>query len=126
MTLSSTTSSSCHPATRSRRTAPSLRPSSVQVDESLVTGEADPLHKNPGDPILSGSFIVAGSVTLRTTAVGEDAYAQHLAAEAKKFALTKSALQQGIDQILRVVTWLLIPIGGLLFWSQMQTDRSLE
>jgi len=99
---------------------------SVQVDESLVTGEADPLHKNPGDSILSGSFIVAGSVTVRTTAVGEDAYAQHLAAEAKKFALTKSALQQGIDQILRVVTWLLVPIGGLLFWSQMQTDRSLS
>ncbi len=99
---------------------------SVQVDESLVTGEADPLHKDPGDLILSGSFIVAGSVTIRTTAVGEDAYAQHLAAEAKKFALTKSALQQGIDQILRVVTWLLIPIGGLLFWSQMQTDRSLS
>jgi cation-transporting ATPase E len=99
---------------------------SVQVDESLVTGEADPLHKNPGDSILSGSFIVAGSVTLRTTAVGEDAYAQHLAAEAKKFALTKSALQQGIDQILRVVTWLLVPIGALLFWSQIQTDRSLS
>jgi len=102
-----------------------LASGSVQVDESLVTGEADPLHKNPGDSMLSGSFIVAGSVTIRTTAVGDDAYAQHLAAEAKKFALTKSALQQGIDQILRVVTWLLVPIGALLFWSQMQTDRSL-
>jgi cation-transporting ATPase E len=99
---------------------------SVQVDESLVTGEADPLHKDPGDAILSGSFVVAGSVTLRTTAVGEAAYAHHLASEAKKFALTKSALQQGIDQILRVVTWLLVPIGALLFWSQMQTDRSLS
>lgn len=102
-----------------------LAAGSVQVDESLITGEADPLHKNPGDVILSGSFVVAGSVTMRTTAVGEAAYAQHLAAEAKKFALTKSALQQGIDQILRVVTWLLIPIGALLLWSQLQTDRSL-
>ncbi|MGB5657520.1 MAG: HAD-IC family P-type ATPase, partial [Acidimicrobiia bacterium] len=102
-----------------------LASGSVQVDESLITGEADPLHKNPGDSILSGSFVVAGSVTIRTTAVGGDAYAQHLAAEAKKFALTKSALQQGIDQILRVVTWLLVPIGALLLWSQMQTDRSL-
>ena len=97
----------------------------AQVDESLVTGEADPLHKDPGDSVLSGSFIVAGSVTIRATAVGNDAYAQHLAAEAKKFTLTKSALQQGIDQILRVVTWMLIPIGGLLLWSQMQTDRSI-
>ena len=102
-----------------------LASGSVQIDESLVTGEADPLHKDPGDPVLSGSFIVAGSVTIRATAVGDDAYAQHLAVEAKKFTLMKSALQQGIDQILRVVTWMLIPIGGLLLWSQMQTDGSI-
>ncbi len=102
-----------------------LASGSVQIDESLVTGEADPLHKDPGDSVLSGSFIVAGSVTIRATAVGDDAYAQHLAVEAKKFTLMKSALQQGIDQILRVVTWMLIPIGGLLLWSQMQTDGSI-
>lgn len=98
---------------------------SVQVDESLITGEADPVHKDVGDVLLSGSFIVAGTVTARTTAVGDDAYAQHLAAEARKFTLVKSALQQGIDRILGIVTWLLIPIGGLLVWSQLQTDASI-
>jgi cation-transporting ATPase E len=98
---------------------------SVQVDESLLTGEADPVHKEAGDPILSGSFIVAGSTTVEITAVGDDAYAQHLAAEAKEFTLAKSELMGGIDQILRVVTWLLIPVGGLLLWSQLQTDNSL-
>jgi cation-transporting P-type ATPase E len=98
---------------------------SVQVDESLITGEADPVHKAVGDTLLSGSFIVAGSVTIRATAVGIDAYAQHLAVEARKFTLTKSALQQGIDRILRVVTWLLIPIGALLLWSQLQNDHSI-
>ena len=98
---------------------------SVQVDESLLTGEADPVHKEPGDSILSGSFIVSGSVTVEITAVGDDSYAQHLAAEARKFTLAKSDLMGGIDQILRVVTWLLIPIGGLLLWSQLQIHRSL-
>ena len=102
-----------------------LRAQSVQVDESLITGEVDPVHKDPGGTLLSGSFVVAGSLTMRATAVGDDAYAQHLAAEARRFALTKSALQQGINRILRVVTWLLIPIGGLLLWSQLQTDHSL-
>jgi len=97
----------------------------VQVDESLLTGEADPVHKEPGDRILSGSFVVAGSAVARITAVGEDAYAQHLAAEAREFTLTKSALREGIDSILRVVTWMLLPIGGLLLWSQFQTGRSV-
>ncbi len=98
---------------------------SVQVDESLLTGEADPVHKEAGDSIMSGSFIVAGSTTVKITAVGDDAYAQHLASEAKEFTLAKSELMAGIDQILRIVTWLLIPIGGLLLWSQLRVDGSL-
>ncbi len=98
---------------------------SVQVDESLLTGEADPVHKAAGDSILSGSFVVAGSATVEMTAVGDDAYAQHLAAQAKEFSLAKSELMGGIDRILRIVTWLLIPIGGLLLWSQLQVDGSL-
>jgi len=69
---------------------------SVQVDESLLTGEADPVHKEAGDSILSGSFVVAGSTTVEITAVGDDAYAQHLAAEAKEFTLAKSELMGGI------------------------------
>lgn len=99
---------------------------SVQVDESLLTGEADPVHKEPGDPIMSGSFIVAGSTTVEITAVGEDSYAQHLASEAREFTLAKSELMVGIDQILRIVTWLLVPIGGLLLWSQLKADGSLS
>ena len=98
---------------------------SVQVDESLLTGEADPVHKESGDPIMSGSFIVAGSTTVEVTAVGDDAYAQHIAAEAREFTLAKSDLMGGIDQILRVVTWLLIPISGLLLWSQLKVDHSV-
>lgn len=97
----------------------------VQVDESLLTGEADPVHKDVGDQILSGSFVVAGSAMARITAVGDDSYAQHLAAEAREFTLTKSALREGIDSILRVVTWILVPIAALLLWSQFRAGHSI-
>ncbi|MEN8114296.1 MAG: HAD-IC family P-type ATPase, partial [Actinomycetota bacterium] len=96
-----------------------------QVDESLLTGEADPVHKGPGQPVLSGSFVVAGSATARIIAVGEDAYAQRLAAEAREFTLAKSELRVGIDRILGIVTWMLIPIGALLLWSQLGTGHSI-
>ncbi|MFT4125985.1 MAG: HAD-IC family P-type ATPase [Gordonia sp. (in: high G+C Gram-positive bacteria)] len=91
----------------------------LDVDESLLTGEADPIDKSPGDPILSGSFVVSGSGAYRATKVGADAYAAQLAAEASKFTLVSSELRSGIDQILRVITWLLIPAGLLTIVNQL-------
>ncbi len=91
----------------------------LEVDESLLTGEADPIHKQPGDAILSGSFVVAGSGAYRATKVGGDAYAAQLAAEASKFTLVSSELRAGIDKILKVITWLLIPAGLLTIVNQL-------
>ncbi|WP_246227149.1 hypothetical protein [Propioniciclava coleopterorum] len=83
----------------------------LEVDESLLTGEADPEPKQAGDPVMSGSFAVAGSGLYRATKVGADAYAAQLAAEASRFTLVHSELQSGINRILRFITWLLIPVG---------------
>jgi len=83
----------------------------LEVDESLLTGESDPLLKNVGDAVMSGSFVVAGVGAFRATRVGRDSYAAQLAAEASKFTLVKSELQTGINKILRLITWLLIPVG---------------
>ena len=91
----------------------------LDVDESLLTGEADPIDKDPGDAVLSGSFVVAGGGAYRATKVGADAYAAQLAAEASKFTLVKSELRSGINQILRVITWLLIPAGALTIFNQL-------
>ncbi|MEE4025654.1 HAD-IC family P-type ATPase [Gordonia sp. PKS22-38] len=99
----------------------------LDVDESLLTGEADPVDKTPGSAILSGSFVSAGSGAYRATRVGADAYAAQLAAEASKFTLVASELRSGIDQILRVITWLLIPAGVLTIVNQLfisDTDLS--
>ncbi len=97
----------------------------LQMDESLLTGEADPVDKAPGDTILSGSFVVAGTGRAVAVAVGDDAYANRLAAEAKEFALTHGELRTGVDRILRYVTWLLLPTAALLLWSQFRSGSNL-
>jgi cation-transporting ATPase E len=90
----------------------------LTIDESLLTGEADPVPKGAGDGALSGSFVVAGSGLLRATAVGEEAYAARLTKEAKAFRRPRTELERGIDLILRSVTWLIVPVGVGLFLAQ--------
>ena len=85
----------------------------LEIDESLLTGESDALPKGPGDQVMSGSFVVAGTGTYRATKVGADAYAAQLTAQAAKFTLVSSELRGGINQILKYVTFLLIPVGIL-------------
>lgn len=96
---------------------------SLEVDESLLTGESDPVVKQPGDRLLSGSFVAAGSGAYRATEVGADAYAARLAHEASAFTLVRSELRAGIDRILRVITWLLIPAGVLTVVNQLVISR---
>jgi cation-transporting ATPase E len=98
-----------------------LEETNLEVDESLLTGEADPIAKDAGDPIMSGSFVVAGSGAYRATKVGREAYAAQLAEEASKFTLVKSELRSGINTILRVITYLLVPAGLLTIYTQLFT-----
>jgi cation-transporting P-type ATPase E len=92
----------------------------LEVDESLLTGEADPVRKRPGDQVLSGSFAVAGSGAFTATAVGTDAHAVRLAEEASAFHLSRSELRDGVTRFIRYITWLIIPIGALLMYSQLR------
>ncbi|NKY86247.1 cation-translocating P-type ATPase [Nocardia veterana] len=91
----------------------------LEVDESLLTGEADPIDKSVGAKVMSGSYVVAGSGAYRATKVGKDAYAAQLAAEASKFTLVDSELRRGIDTILKVITYLLIPAGLVTIYNQL-------
>ncbi|MGQ4423287.1 HAD-IC family P-type ATPase [Streptomyces violaceoruber] len=90
----------------------------LEVDESLLTGEADPVVKQPGDPVMSGSFVVAGSGTFTATRVGKEAYASQLADEARRFSLVNSELRNGIDRILKFVTYAIVPAGIALIITQ--------
>ncbi len=98
----------------------------LEVDESLLTGESDPLDKAPGDEVLSGSFVVAGAGRFQATRVGADSYARKLATEARRFQLTRSELMDGINLVLRVITWVIIPTSALLLWSQLKDDSLRE
>ncbi len=96
----------------------------LEVDESLLTGEADPIAKDTGDVVMSGSFVVAGTGAYRATNVGRDAYAAKLAAEASKFTLVKSELRNGINRLLQFITYLLVPAGLLTIYTQLFTTRA--
>ncbi len=103
-----------------------LEASGLEVDESLLTGEPDPVAKSVGDEVLSGSFVAAGGGRVRAARVGAGAYAAQLAEQARRFTLTRSELRAGIDQILRIVTWLMIPTAILLTISQLRSNASLH
>ena len=92
---------------------------SLQADESLLTGESEPVDKRAGDRLLSGSFVVAGSGDYQATGVGAAAYARKLAAEARRFTLVRSELMEGINRILRYVTWAIVPVAALMLISQL-------
>ena len=98
-----------------------IEAAALEVDESLLTGEADPIAKTVADPVMSGSFVVAGTGAYRATKVGREAYAARLAEEASKFTLVRSELRNGINVILRFITYLLVPTGALIIYTQLFT-----
>jgi cation-transporting P-type ATPase E len=101
-----------------------LEEDNLEVDESLLTGEADAIAKDAGDAAMSGSFVVSGTGCYRATKVGRNAYASKLAEEASKFTLVKSELRSGINRILRFVTYLLVPAGLLTIYTQLFTTNA--
>jgi cation-transporting P-type ATPase E len=103
-----------------------LEAAGLEVDESLLTGESEPVDRHPGDRLLSGSFVAAGSGRYRATKVGREAYAVRLTEEARRFTLARSELRAGVDQILKYVTWALVPTAALLFVSQLRLEHGVR
>ena len=90
----------------------------LEIDESLLTGEADPVVKDDGDDVLSGSAVVAGTGRMVVTKVGAENYAVKLAEEARRFTLVNSPLRNDVNLIVTWVGYLIIPVGLLLASSQ--------
>jgi cation-transporting ATPase E len=92
----------------------------LELDESLLTGESDPVPKQPGDEALSGSFVVAGAGRMQATRIGGEAYARRLADEARRFTLVRSELMDAINTILKWVMWAIVPTAAVLALSQFR------
>lgn len=91
----------------------------LQVDESLLTGEAEPVDRMPGDELLSGSFVVAGRADAIVVRVGAATYANRYADAAQRFSLVSSELRSAVDRLLRGVGWAIGPIGIVVLNAQM-------
>lgn len=93
-----------------------VRDGQLQVNESLLTGEADAILKNPGDTLKSGSFVISGRARVQLTHVGSESYAAKLAAEARRnVRSTKSEMMLSLTKLITVVGIALIPLGIILF-----------
>ena len=97
-----------------------------EVNESLLTGEQDDVHKQNGDFLYSGSFVQAGECKARVTAVGEENFTSKLMAEAKKFKKPKSELMRSINWIIRIVTIAIFPLGLLMFYTNKLTTSTIN
>lgn len=87
----------------------------VEVNESLLTGEAETIVKQENDFLYSGSFVTAGKAYCKVVHVGADNYAETIVKEARKFKKHQSVLNQALNKILKVVSFLIVPVGLLLF-----------
>ncbi len=98
---------------------PVVESRNLEIDESLLTGEADPVAKAPGDEVQSGSFVVAGTGVFRAEKIGAESYAAKLVEEASRFKRTDSQLQTAINRFIKLISWLILPVAILLIVSQM-------
>lgn len=94
----------------------------LEVDESILTGESVPVKKQEGDEVLSGSSVVAGTALAQMTKVGTESYAYKVAGQVKRFSLAQSEIRNGIDTILKVISWIIIPVSLLLAWAQIHAS----
>ena len=103
-----------------------LQVDGLEVDESILTGESAAVRPEVGDTVMSGTTVTSGSAVVRTTAVGADAYAHRLATEARRYSVVRSELQEGTNRILTWISWVIVPVGLLVLWSQMRLDGSVS
>ena len=101
-----------------------------EVNESLITGESDPVIKKAGDQMMSGSFIVSGNVKAEVNHVGEDNFAAKITAGAKYLKKNNSVMLKSLDTIIKVIAICIIPMAiGLflnsIFISEQATDRAV-
>ncbi len=92
---------------------------SCEVNESLITGESDPVVKNPGDHVLSGSFVVSGTCRAQVEHVGKDNYASKITGSAKYVKKNASEIMAAINKLIKIIGIILVPVGACLFCKEI-------
>jgi cation-transporting ATPase E len=101
---------------------PVLESAELEIDESLLTGESDPIMKGIDDGVLSGSIVVAGSGVMRAEKVGAASYSAELTRQAKKFQRASSELMDGTNRLLKWISWMLVIVAPILILGQLRVD----
>ena len=103
-----------------------LEASGLEVDESTLTGEANPEPKGVGDAVLSGSFVVAGRAACRATAVGANSYAMRIESAGRRFVRVRSDIMGGINSVLKIIGVVMVPVGALTVWTNLRETQDLS
>src|SRR5215469_3873001 len=98
----------------------------LEIDESLLSGEADPIGKGPGDEVLSGSFVVAGTGRIVATKVGPSSYAAMLTRQARGYSPARSEIRDAINRVLVWISWLLVIVGPVLVFRQLSLGQNAD
>lgn len=99
---------------------PVLLSEGLEVDESLLTGESDPIFKNKGQHVRSGSFVVAGIGYVQAAAVGSDTYAHGITKQVKRFSIAQSELVNGTNRLLTYISWIIALASPVIVWGQIE------
>ena len=95
-----------------------IKSGSLEVDESIITGESNAIQKKKDDKIMSGSIVTSGTAYAKVIGLTKDSYASSLVKDAASVKDNTSYLQNTINKILKIITFLIVPVGILLFISQ--------
>ena len=95
----------------------------VEVNESFLTGEVDPIPKHVGDMLLSGSFIVSGSCYAKVEHIGRDNYISTISSEAKYDKKVNSVIMTSFERMLKVLSIVIVPVGALLLMNQLKVTN---
>jgi magnesium-transporting ATPase (P-type) len=96
------------------------------VDESILTGESQPVSRGPGDEVRSGSFAVEGVGEYVVTAVGDESYASRITGEARSFRHPRSPLERALNRLLFVLVAALVPLSTILGFALWERDTPLD
>lgn len=97
-----------------------IESSGLEVDESLLTGESDPVDKATGSEVLSGSLVAAGRGHARVVRVGAESFSSRITADARRFSLVQSEIRNSLNRVLRWIAWAILPVAVLVAAGEMQ------